>query len=627
MNVGDASIYNFDPDYIGEKIAGNDWGACWDYLGKILENLSPHASTMSMALSVQLQENMKDEQGKQYARDFGSLLGELFLYLLTTPESRLSDKNFQQLIYYHETLHTLFQIYDLHHTDAIVKERLEKHKKEIPSTEQKKLLLLLSMDGQLDIVGILKSMSALYRMAAFISYFGYRKIFRQNVYENKIKLYALRHEYEKSYTDDDAFTKTIVGYFQSSYLNIPEKHIVKENVNAACRNYLSRISKELKKLKEEAGSRSFNFDKARPVILIVAEVFARNSPMYRGWGKMMIALHKEFNVVFTMPRDKADPALAQDFENFIPFHNFGDLYQIISAVQPDIIFMPSIGMRFYNVLVSNMRSAPIQIMGLGHPATTMSDQIDYVVSPEGLYDRAAFPKDTYIDDGYPEKHVPLLTKEQFFRPPAAAKPGPKKIIKVGVAGSDIKVSYPFFRLLKEITETSPFEIHLTFIIATAGVDTLYLEKFLRENFQNITVHGWQKYEDYIETIKSVDIVLNQFPFGHTNTVIDTLMCGKPCVGLDGIEPSSKTEGDVLEKVGLKDAFVAQSEEEYKEKFFSLAARILNGETEFFDRDQVYDRIFADFGDYDYSKIIRWIYDNHDAMKKSGGQYFKALSAL
>lgn len=626
MTTSTTNIYNFDPNYVAAKIAEQDWAACWDYLGDVVENMTLTASTFSLKFSLQLQKDMADDRVRQYVKDFGSLLGELLVFMLTEPTVQLPDKSFNRMMVLHETIHTLFYIFGMGNTDAFV-QMLIQGKKKLTTAEQKKVLILMSLDTEMDVSAILRMTEGGYRTAAVVAYSGHRKIFRKNVYENKVRMYDWRQEFNKSGREyDDVFKSTVTTYFLSSYLNIPNKHSIKENINAVCKQYIASLARDFKKIQSmDANQISFKIDPAKPTVLVIAELFAKNHAMYRGWGKLTKSLQSEFNIVFTMPEDRWDEALRQDFENCEVFDSLGDIAYLAHAVKPDIVFMPSVGMRFYNVLASNMRMAPIQIMGLGHPATSMSDEIDYVVSPGGLYDPAAFPNDIYIGDGYPEKHMPLVSRDKFFEPivdnPRPAGTSGKPVIRVGVVGSDIKVSYPFFRLLKEIVDTSPFEVHVSFMMGVGGIDSLYIEKFLQENFTNSVYHGWQDYESYLKNIKAADIILNPFPFGHTNTIIDTLMCGKPCVGLDGIEPSSKTEGDVLNAVGLRDLFVAKDEADYKAKFISLSQRVLDGDTNFYDRGAVYDRIFAELGGYDYGKVFKWIYDNNDKLKAGGKKYY------
>ncbi len=630
-NFEKSNIYNFDPGRVEEMLAARNWAGCWEYLGDVIETLTITASAFAQRFGIILQNDMKNEDTKKYINDFGALLGELFLYLLTDESVVLPDKSFNNLIIFHETLHTLFYIYDMDDTDAAVKKILGDGRKKLGSSEQKKLLLLLSLNTELDIKEVLKAVDGRYALPAIIAYLAHRKIFRKNIYNNKIRLYDLRHKLEKSDVEINFILYTTNCYFLCSYLNIPERHKLKENINAGIRNFLETQSRDRRRIKnvppEQGG---LKLDKSKPTVLIAAESFSKSHAMYRCYSQRTGSMARDFNVVFTMAADMADPSLKDDYENFVPFANLMELYQLVQNVQPDIIFMPSIGMRFYNIVLSNLRSAPIQIQSLGHPATTMSEYIDYVLGPDDIYDEKAFPKDKYVSDGFPHVFAPLLTKAQFFAPSVHETPqedGPKKAIRIGVVGSDIKVSYPFFKILEEIVAEAPFDIHISYMMGVGGIDSIYIEKYLQRTFRNSTYYGWQTYESYINRIKTVDIVLNPFPFGHTNTIIDTLMCGKPCIGLTGVEPSAKTEEHVLAAVGLREKFVAVDEADYKKKFFDIAAQILKGDTVFFDRDKVHDTIFADAGDYDYGRVLKWIYDNHPKLQASDKKYFDVFGEI
>ena len=44
-----------------------------------------------------------------------------------------------------------------------------------------------------------------------------------------------------------------------------------------------------------------------------------------------------------------------------------------------VLYMPSIGMDLTTIFASNTRLAPVQVIALGHPATTHSDFIEYVI--------------------------------------------------------------------------------------------------------------------------------------------------------------------------------------------------------------------------------------------------------
>lgn len=621
-----ANLYTFDAGYVETLLAEGNWNGCWDYLGSVIENLTPTSSVSAMMMGVQIQKDMEDERTKQYVNDFGGLLGELFLFLLTEESTTLSDISFEKLIYYHETLHNLFYIYNVYNTDEAVLKILGSHKK-LPANQQKKLLLLLSLDTELDIIPLLSSVENKYRLSALVSYMSHRKIFRERIYNNKIRLLTLRKELERIHTNFECFRHSTNVFFLSSYLNIPDKHKIKDNINTGFRNQIMTLLRDQRRIKNMAVDQSqLVLNKELPTVLVFAELFSKNHAMYRCYGNRVKALEKEFNVVLVMPADRGDPALKDDFKNYITFNKVGELYKSFHDVKPDIVFMPSVGMRAYSIIAANIREAPIQIMSLGHPATSMSDKIDYVLGPSDLYDEAAFPKDTYIGDGPARSFIPLISKEKFFAP-LPPNTGPKDSIRIAVVGTDIKVSYPFFRLLKEIVEQAHFKIHVSFMMGAGGMDSLYFEKYLEENFENYSYRGWQDYETYLESIKSVDIVMNPFPFGHTNTIIDTLMCGKPCIGLEGVEPAAKTEAHVLHGAGLKDQFVAKDEDDYKNKFFGIAEDILNGKTVFYDREEVYNHIFKPQSDEDYGKLVKWIYDNHARLKASKKKYIEMFEEV
>ncbi len=620
------NLQTFDVGFIENMIAERNWNGCWDYLAAVLTNMNITSSSSAYFEGIALQKDMKDDSVKQYVNDFGSLLGELFLFFLTDESVVLSDQNFQKIIYSHETLHTLFYICDLHRTDEFVQAILDGGKK-LSSTQQKKLLLLLSLDTELDLDEILNSMDIAYRKSALISYFSHRKIFKERIYHNKVQLLTLRNNLDKAHENLQDLLNITNAYFLCSYMNSPDKHKLKENLNKAIRNHVASNARGQKRLKSQPRElESLHLDEEKPTILVMAELFSKGHAMNRCYGDRVLALQSEFNVVLAMPSDAKDMRLKDDYTNYLVFSNLGEFYKVLHDVKPDIIYLPSVGMRLYSIIASNIREAPIQIASLGHPATTMSDKIDYVLGPSDLYDERAFPSDIYIGDGPARPFLPLFKKEDFFKEIQLESPIPNTI-KVAVVGTDVKVSYPFFRLLKEIVEQAPFDIHVSFMMGVGGIDSLYLEKFLKETFKSCSYTGWQDYGDYINSIKSVDIVMNPFPFGHTNTVIDTLMCGKPCIGLEGIEPASKTEAHVLRAAGLEDLFVAKDEDDYKNKFFAIAERIINGDRNFFDREKVYEDIFQPHADQDYGQLMKWVYDNHSKLKASGKRYIEMFEEI
>lgn len=621
-NLASTNIYNFNPDEVMRRLATGDWTGCWAYLAQMLDSLNVAVNAYA---NIALQKEFQDTDRKAFVTNFGGMVGELVLALLCDPTSKLSDKDFGTLMFYHETFHALLYLNNMDNTDAIVM-ALVQGKKTLSDSEQKRILMLLSLNTDLDIVGLIKKTDPKYRVPAVTAYFSYQKVFDAKIYANKIRLYALRHDLEKTHDDFKTLSSALISYFNCSYLDIPNRHDIKININQAVKKYLAKRQKDFKRIQSNAPLiLDVVLDEKKPTLLVIIEAFAKGHAMNRGWGEWVRALESEFSLVMAIPQEKFDTELRKDFRNIVTFSNIGEFVHTCYTLKPDVVVLPSVGMFFYGIVAANMRIAPMQLMGLGHPATSMSDEIDFVYGQSRLYDAPAFPKDRYIADDSPCRFGANLTKEQVMAiHPPKRQANDTKPLRVMVVGSNLKISYPFLKLLQEIESESPHPIHFEFHLGTVGIDSLYIEKILKPMFKDFAYHGWQPYAEYFESLQNADIVLNPFPFGHTNTIIDTLLLGKPCVGMEQSEPSTRTEGYVLEICGFGDEFTARSIPEYKEKFRTLSGKILRGEEIKIDREKVYDALYGIENATDFGKVLKWVYDNRKALKSKPPQMFRVF---
>ena len=112
-----------------------------------------------------------------------------------------------------------------------------------------------------------------------------------------------------------------------------------------------------------------------------------------------------------------------------------------AAEQPDVLYMPSVGMFVLTVFMSNLRVAPLQVAGLGHPATTHSDRIDCVsVEEDYVGDPACFS----------ERLLKLPKDGQPYRPSVALPeivariPPPRERLEIVITASAMnrKVNTP-----------------------------------------------------------------------------------------------------------------------------------------------------------------------------------------
>ena len=613
------NYYTFDPDIIANCLVKNDWAGCWEYICEIIESLS---SVKNYAINAMMQKDIQAEDKKLVIQEFGKLLGEVIFTLLSDPATRIPDKNFFRLMGSHETLHNLFYLFGQLDVSPIISSLLSQNKT-LSDGQQKKLLLLIDMHADLDIVHILKRTDTVYRMPAVVAYLNYNAIYNENVYQNKIKIYALRHDLAKSYNEMTAFSMVASAYFTSSYLDIPDRHIIKDNINKSVQLYIGSIQREIKKSKAFLEKTWSIEGSDKPKMIVLMDYISKDHSMTRSWSEWIRSLSTEFDVTVMVQDTKITSDAEGIFEKIKIFQSIYEMIAFCQLMAPEVCIFPAVGMTYPSIIGANMRLAPLQIMGLGHPATSYSPYIDFVYGPEEMYHADAFPTDRYFIDNSPYKFFPILSKEEILSmrklPVTTAS---KDTVRVAIVGTIIKISSPFIQMLNEIEAESEFDIHFEFSIMSVGIDTLCLQKFLKQNFKNITYHGASSYRDFLSRLRDADVILNPFPFGHTNTLIDTMLMGKPCVGLQGVEPASKTEQYILRILGLEDRFSAKTIAEYKEKFKQIVKELKGGTFEPIDIGDVYDRLYADHVAFDFGKIIKWVYYNRKSLMNSSERAFK-----
>ena len=622
MSGATVSYYTFNPDHVAACLARGDWAGCWDYLTEMLKSFS---SVFSPGTNILIQQDMEDKAQRKNLEDFGALLGELVYSLLGDADTKLPDKSFFALITYHEVLHNLFNLYGFGNTNSIVETILARSKK-ISDLDQKKILLLLSLWYSTDCVAILKRIDPRYRLPAYVSYISYNALYSRTVYDNKVKLYALRYDLERL-SDFDMLRSAFLAYFNCSYLAIPDRHAIKININKAVQKFIQAYQSRPDYKRFVAANQGSGVAKnpsEKPRMVIVMELFSKGHAMTRSWGSWIAALQSEFDTVILTKKGTGQSDHQDIFGHVEYYNNLGEFLVLAKKYAPDVLMLPSVGMNFYGIVAANMRLAPVQIMGLGHPASTMSESIDFVYGPREMYHPEAFFKEIYIMDNSPYRFVPNLTKAEFFAiTPFKRREGDTSPLRVAIVGMPLKISAPFIEFLVALERKADFDIHFSFHLGSVALDMLCLSRTLDDTFKNCSYTGYKTYRDYLAALAEAEIVLNPFPFGHTNTLIDTMLLGIPCVGLEGNEPSSKTESYILDILGLKDDFSAKSLEDYEQKFLALAQKIRSGEAPAIDRNAVYESLYGDSISTDFGRIIKWVYDHKDAMKASGKKAFVA----
>lgn len=603
-----------DQQKLSGMLAVKDWDGCWNYLTNVIDRIRK-----SDPLNNQIFAESSTPQGIEKIHEFVSLFGKIFITLALNDEVTISDKSYYAVLHNHARIHALLYIMGLENTDAQVEELLARDKKLSPD-QQKKLCLLFGLGTSLDIVKVLGRVAVKYRAPALSIYWAHPFNFFTNQEDNKVKLFAFRDDLQKADLAPEIISALNLPYFTISNIGYEDKHVVKRSINTLVRKFLKEnrtvVLRSLDKSKIPTAAQIAA--RKKPVMLVSAEQFSTSHAMYRSWGRLLATLKDYFEVHLMLTGGVVEEEVKKDYESsyVVDFENLGQMFLNIEYLKPDVIFMPSAGMDMNNIMLANMRCAPLQIMALGHPATTLSNHIDFVIGQKDLYDERAFDGGKYIADPSSfEFHPRAYIEKLDLSPPKDA--APKDTVHVGIVGAVPKISAGFFKVLEEIYAEAPFDITFTFLTNSRGIEALALKLFILKKFPKARIYGYQPYERYFERLMEVDIVLNQFPFGHTNTLVDMLLAGKPSISLDGPEPHSKAMGVVLRDVNLEKEFLTSTEEEYKKRFFELAEDIRNGKRNFFNPKAVYEKLFAKNEGQSFGAFMNLVYKNQDELKASG----------
>ena len=98
-----------------------------------------------------------------------------------------------------------------------------------------------------------------------------------------------------------------------------------------------------------------------------------------------------------------------------------------------------------------------------------------------------------------------------------------------------------------------------------------LDAAIRTHLPTANVVPYIGYEKFLTEMCKCDFALAAFPFGNTNSTVDTCMLGLPTVAHFGPEIAAQSDRMVLRTAGFPDWLVCDNDEDY----FQAALRLIN----------------------------------------------------
>lgn len=350
-------------------------------------------------------------------------------------------------------------------------------------------------------------------------------------------------------------------YMHCSYDIAANKHDIKAGVNHLVRRFL------VKEGIEDRVFETIGYRNGKPVIVVLLEHFNELHSIYRTHSTSMRAAREHFYLI-GMGSEAVDEAGRSVFDEF----HVLDMPTIASKLQyirqtceqnnPSVLYMPSIGMDLLTVFASNLRLAPIQAIALGHPATTHSEFIDYVVVEDDYVGSEECFSETLL----------RLPKDALPYVPSASAPvsvdyylnDRPDVVHIGVASTTMKLNPYFLKACQAIRDRASVKIHFHFALGQSiGITHPYAKRFIKKYLGNdATVYRHQDYPSYMRALYQCDMMINPFPFGNTNGIIDMVTLGLVGVCKTGPEVHEHIDEGLFKRLGLPEWLVTETVDEY-----------------------------------------------------------------
>lgn len=154
-----------------------------------------------------------------------------------------------------------------------------------------------------------------------------------------------------------------------------------------------------------------------------------------------------------------------------------------------------------------------------------------------------------------------------------------------------------------------------------------IKQVFERRFRHFTLEPSRNYAAFLKTLKRCDVALAAFPFGNTNSTVDTCLLGVPTVAYFANEVLSIGDRDVMRMVGLPSWLVSDSDEGY----FQTAMKLIHDDVA---RQAIVDQLKATDvkaklfqpprpeDETEFVDAFDWIYRNHEALQASSHHLLK-----
>ena len=276
----------------------------------------------------------------------------------------------------------------------------------------------------------------------------------------------------------------------------------------------------------------------KPKIAIVSDLWRQNHSACRIQFQFIAALkgHYHLTLLHALYKDSSmfDMSL---FDEAIYIGNGRGGVDVTPILENDfdLAYFPDVGMTDPSIRLANMRIAPIQILGPGHPVSTWGSQMDYFVTgvdnelPEGA--QANYSEKLLLLPGMGAIHN-VITHPRKGKPPSTDP------VIINCPWSPQKTNYHLLKMLSKVVARAKHRIvfrffPLNYAVRSCGAIAFksHLESVLGAEHVDIK-HGLN-YAQYMDMLEEGAFSLDSFPYGGGNVIADSLHMRRPIICLEG----------------------------------------------------------------------------------------------
>ena len=350
-------------------------------------------------------------------------------------------------------------------------------------------------------------------------------------------------------------------FFKPTYVHFEAERPVKEKINqliqSACESVVIR-----------------NRPRANRIAVITNRWLADTS-VYRSLQPFVAALADDYEL--TLVHLGPEPAEGEVLEDGlfadvrrVQLQGEGIAMEAVADNDFQLVYYPDVGMMPESIYLANLRLAPIQVTGYGHPVSTFGSRIDYFIGSADveLAEEAGA--------NYSERLVliPGLGADPVWPDYQAQHPANETDeVVVNCPWTPMKINHPLLVALREVIRRGGRKVVFQFFPGTGVARLSAFVPFCRD-LESVLGAGHVRVvprcarNQYMQQMETADLSADSYPFGGYNTIVDSLYLGKPIVTWEGTKFYNRAAAELLRRVGLEE-LIATSAEEYARKILML----------------------------------------------------------